>query len=779
VARKPKSSTSTTPLPPDLKRRIEKNLREGRAQQALELAKELCRQHPGLASESLLRRVYLEWVRELRTQGRPREARALLDHLLTLPLEDPCQLEAVAVELVHAGDVDRARELARRAGNSLVEAQVLGVAADVAVQQREGGRALLPDELRPAFDLILQAFAQLEAGGDDVLKETLRSIGLQSPFLEWKVLIRGLQAYYAGDDARAVENWSRLRSDRLPARLAAPFRFAVDPVFRTAQPPETQAALQRQADRLHEGTLVAALRSVQAALSAENLPQALRLVEGIVPRLRQQAPPLAARLARVFQGALIHGGDRPDLQRYRRIFGAPADDPELHRLEAIALERCHDCEGAHKLWQKYEHSIAVHPTAWPNGQADKVRALIWAHLGENADRARDVDAIEEMPAFFRAQGSPLRPLRPTAEECFDRSLQLDPDQLSTYMDLVQFYLHEKKPDQAAAAARRLLARFPDHVPTLEVLADLLGARNQYAEALPLLQRARQANPLEPRLGLKLGFAQRGLARVHAEAGHYDEARAGCQAALALLVQERARLLCQWAACEYKAGETARADELVQQALAAAGHRLPVAFATLVELIRIKAKLALKKRFEVEFAAALEEPAVPGAVIPCLHFAASLRRACVKYAAQKGHEKLLTDYLGQIPPTEFTEDDLLGACAALEAIADMKQVRHYALLGRKRFKATPHFLLFEADTYLRPRVKRRDVFKVQQLLHKAGQLAAKLPPEQCEAVQAEIRRREEEAGLTNWHMGGPLGALAEMFERMSDGDDDLDDDDDWR
>src|SRR5262249_27234952 len=155
------------------------------------------------------------------------------------------------------------------------------------------------------------------------------------------------------------------------------------------------------------------------------------------------------------------------------------------------------------------------------------------------------------------------------------------------------------------------------------------------------------------------------------------------------------------------------------------------------------------RFEAEFATALEEPAVPGAVTPCLHFAASLRRARVKYAAQKGHEKLLTDYLGQVPPAEFSESQLGEACAALWALGEFKQLRRYAVLAKKRFKATPHFLLYEADTYLPPAVKRADVYKVQQLLHKAGQLAEKLPQGQRAAVQEEIRRREEESGLAGW------------------------------
>src|SRR5207244_3559907 len=124
------------------------------------------------------------------------------------------------------------------------------------------GKAALPPEFHADFDRVVQTFAQLEAGQDDAARDSLQAIGLRSPFLEWKVLLRGLLAYSQNDDGRALENWQRLAPDRLPARLAAPFRFLIDAPFRAAQPPATQAALQQQADRLQGDNLVQKLRGV-------------------------------------------------------------------------------------------------------------------------------------------------------------------------------------------------------------------------------------------------------------------------------------------------------------------------------------------------------------------------------------------------------------------------------------------------------------------------------------------------------------------------------------
>ena len=100
------------------------------------------------------------------------------------------------------------------------------------LQQQPAGRAQLPAAYHADFDRILQAFREVEAGQDEPAKTTLQGISLRSPFLEWKLLLRGLLAYYQNDDAKALENFQRLAPERVPARLAASFRQALDPNYR-------------------------------------------------------------------------------------------------------------------------------------------------------------------------------------------------------------------------------------------------------------------------------------------------------------------------------------------------------------------------------------------------------------------------------------------------------------------------------------------------------------------------------------------------------------------
>src|SRR5262249_55715566 len=160
-----------------------------------------------------------------------------------------------------------------------------------------------------------------EHNRDDDAREAMQGIGLTSPFLEWKLLLRGLYAFYREDNERALENWSRLDTTRLPARIAAPLRANIDPAFAAAQPPATQQVLRRQADRLTSNAAVAGLRSVQEALvkAGGHLAPVFRQAETVLPLLKAQHPELVSRFARCLYWEIIDQGVPDDLKRYQRL----------------------------------------------------------------------------------------------------------------------------------------------------------------------------------------------------------------------------------------------------------------------------------------------------------------------------------------------------------------------------------------------------------------------------------------------------------------------------
>jgi tetratricopeptide (TPR) repeat protein len=757
---------------PALRARVERALREERFQHGLELARALVKRDPSETSKGLLRQACLGRARQLAGQGYHRDACAVLSSAAQLG-GDPAFLAKVARELAASGDVRQALEIAQGLTDPQLHSQILARAADAALVQGAAGRALLPETLQGQLDLVVRAFGQVEAGQDEAARETLQGLGLQSPFLEWKLLLRGLIAYYHMDDARAMENWQRLSLDRWPARLAAPLRFLIDKDFRAAQPAATQTALQRQADRLQGPGLAQALRGVQAALSNEKqLPSAFRQAETLLHALRREAPALVPRLAACFYWAIIHHGNPEDVDRYLRVFAAPLDDPKLDRLQALAMEQRGMMQPAHQQWLAFEKSLANNPAGWPAEQVARARALVWWHMGHNADEVPDLEGLPpDLPAFLRNHPDRPRPLKPSAEECFEQSLKLAPDLLEAHLALVRHFQKKDKPAKAEKAARRLLKHFPDHGPTLETLGDLRMQDQDYAEGIHCFEQALQANPLERRLRSKLSTAHTFHARAHAEAGCFDEARAEYQASLALDESGQTySVLCKWAACELKAGNDARAQELLSQALTQTGSDLAVAFSVLIEAIRLKLPRPVKTHFDQEVKRLLAEPPTAAAAVAVARTAAAHRRAGVTYFGQKTHEKRVLGYLEKARDLDFSEPQLMEICAALGALDRVRVLRDYVRRGQQRFPQNPFFYIMEAQLNLDMGPYRCPVLETTQLLKTARELATAMPrDDRQQALLEEVKDMENELRQLN-PFAGLFGDLPLGFGDLDDRDD---------
>src|SRR5581483_10899777 len=101
----------------------------------------------------------------------------------------------------------------------------------------------------------------------------------------------------------------------------------------------------------------------------------------------------------------------------------------------------------------FEKWLATNPPAWritsagdARGNADRVRAFVWCHMGRNAASIPDIDKLPDLPAILREHPSRPRPLVPGADECFRRGLELGPDVLETHEALLDYYRREKQAD---------------------------------------------------------------------------------------------------------------------------------------------------------------------------------------------------------------------------------------------------------------------------------------------------------------------------------------------
>ena len=263
---------------------------------------------PAPHTAGLLVRAALGRARQLSASNYLRDAATVLASVAAFA-QTPEQIEGLALALSECGQFELALRVAQPLASPALKSRILGNMADAAVRGRQLPTTGLPADFQAHRDLIVKSFSEVTAGQDEQARATLAGVGLTSPFLEWKVLIRGLIAYFHKDDSKAVENWQRLNASRLPARLAAAFRQAIDPAFRQAQPQEIQTQLQNLHERLQGSTLSPRLRQVQQSLAdPRHLAQAFRQAEALLPSLQAEAPHLRPRLAACFYWAIVDHG---------------------------------------------------------------------------------------------------------------------------------------------------------------------------------------------------------------------------------------------------------------------------------------------------------------------------------------------------------------------------------------------------------------------------------------------------------------------------------------
>lgn len=576
--------------------------------------------------------------------------------------------------------------------------KVLGFAADRALRRQS--KEFLPEELHAGFDAIVTAFRHHETGNANGARELLEPIGLRSPYLEWKLLLRGLFAHADGDDIRAAENFARLDPVRLPARLAVPLRVAVDPAYRVALPADVAAALQSKAQKLATPRLVEGLRAIAREL-VRNRPLApvFKAAEAALPALKQTAPHLVPRLAACLYHAISQQGQPDDLQRYRRLFGNPPDDPNFDKLQAIIREAIGERVGAHLHWLAYEKWLASNPAGWPAALLVRARAEIWLRLGTNAQEATDTPDVQDFGLFHITQldKKKPKPLNPPADACFRRAVELAPGWAAAVQLLFEELLDAKKPAEAEAAARDFLKQCPDELPALESLAKLLQLQGRTPEAATLWLRALGVNPLDKSTRLRAAHALLAAARRHLIDGKPTTAETVFEQHSVILKELDSSLLqALRSVIVQKLGRTEDATTLRAEALAAPATRAAAAYRIMVDSQLAKLKPAEKKAADGLFAEELAKSLSPIQVQQLIASYDLFHVEAVAYRGQKTHEKKLLDLVPKClatgaPEVEF---ELLGEFLVLRR--EWKIGKKFVDACRARFPKNPQFFLFAAQ-----------------------------------------------------------------------------------
>ncbi len=581
--------------------------------------------------------------------------------------------------------------------------------ADAAVRLKDPSRA--PVEQRDAVRAVLQAFAEYAAGRDEAAREALNAVGVKSPLLDWKLLLRGLIAYSNADDARALDNWARLDATRLPARLALPFRLKLDPAFGASLGPATASAARANLLKLDGDPVAQRFAELQQTLGRDQpMAKAFAAIERLLPLLRADRPELLPRLSKVVYWAVQRFGEPGDVPKYLRLLGKPPDDPDFHRLNAMNYEGGSPADAV-GYWLKYEKWLGTNPPGVAPATARQVRVLVLRQVGRIterlASRGRGLPGFDEIVAgmFARRNQTVAALAKPAPTESavvyYKRALALDPANESVALDLIDHHQDRDELAAATAVADEFLTHAPDSLAILTKAVTLALMARDPAAALARLNQAHALNPLDAAIRVKIGLAYFGVVRQALAAAKPAEALARLDAAHEFGGPKAAEAVAR-AVLALKANDPAGAKRHEAEAFADPAEALSVALMFAADATLAKLKPALKKPFDARLAAVFTAPLPPGtgvaAVVAMLRTASLYLFAGQAYRGSATHLKKIHELLlkSAQADTESPAAEFALACASLKAGRFLKELEKFADALTQRFVTDPFFPLFAAE-----------------------------------------------------------------------------------
>ena len=494
---------------------------------------------------------------------------------------DPAWRKLVAVRLAQSGESEKALEVASGLNDPALPTSLLGHAADFAL--RTNNANAFPELHRPAFEAIRTAFGHYRAKADEAAREALNSVGLQSPFLEWKVLLRGLIAWTGNDSSKALENFGRLKAERIPAKLAAPFRFKIDSAFADSQSEEQRRVLGLAYLAFDRTGLSAKLRTLLPLFSiCKNLQPLFKALEPVVTSLRREGPALVPRLANAVYFTIQRGGQPDDMNRFTKVFGPPRSDPEFSRLQGIVLEEMEEFENSLKSWANYESWLATGAAHWPEPMTKRARAIVLNRMGGLAE-----DSEEDPRRYYR------------------RAVALAPEYPEPNRNLFGAEIIAMDAAAAEKVGRAYAILAPNDLELLTGLAMLLAKRGKHADAFEFQKRALAINPLDAAQRTRFATRLMAYARTEAVAGKLKRALAILTESGTVPVETEPVLFfaLRSAICR-KIGDGEAADEEESVSLKSVERRLEALFARAVNGAILKWKPKEKAEANKEFVAEL-------------------------------------------------------------------------------------------------------------------------------------------------------------------------------
>ena len=748
----------------------ERLIEKERYKDAVKQAKLSFKEEASGENHRLLERAYFLRARQLLQQGMRTSAVEVAQHLLEFGVTASDSLEELVRLLMTLGFQKQAIQLQDRLGSPELKGRITELAADQLVIHPDRAGADSPERAREA-GLIRQSLEKLQAGDEAGAMELLRDLPRSSPLSEWKFFVRGLAAFYRHDEAEMKTNWDRLDPKRVAFPIAERFRRLVS----TAAVPDS-AELEPMEKLVFGEPVLERIRQLRLSMASQEWDKVFRVLGPLRHSLRHIDPKLAERLTLVLIGSLIKSAQDMEwreaqrvVTQFTRVAQPMVIDPRWNRLWALVWDGPQaDANGAIHYWVEYIKDIET-IAPWNASERVLAQALVWHHLA----RLHNEDVGDLLDDQYDSPSSPFGPLgrgkraktsndlelaaaKKEVLACVERSLELAPDYLPTYRLLVEVHEDWEDPKGVEAAAKRLLAAFPDDAETLERLSRHQFRHNDLTAALSYAQQARRSKPLDHSLRELEWTIRVGLARRYGLSKEWDAGRAEFAAAEELLPECRQQFhyLARKVIFESKAGQGERSDQFLKEARALLVEPTPLWLALTIESTRYELTPSTVSGYTKLWTADLKKKCRSETAGEMAEQLRAFVGSKIDYKGRDQHVKDVVAYLKRMTRSKFRREDIERVVEFLRLLPKEFSLREKLVkAGVKQHPDSVVMNMNAADVELTKGHIVGGTDAGQRYLEKALKIAEASTDQRDKDLLPQIRRQ--------------LGMLTELTERFHD------------
>lgn len=456
--------------------------------------------------------------------------------------------------------------------------------------QLKSAGPVLYEELRA----VQQALEDISAERYEEAWLKVKKIGMHSIFSHWKLLVKGLVAFYKEEDQKALEAFERISSDSsaLLQGAAQPYMAFLEgnPIDRDTI---SEPLVRKMCIVAGYPDLASVLPKADYLWKTGQHFDSYCHVRNAIKSFPSESPDTAGMLTRFYFNSIHHLPEKAAMRYLEGLLGSDTASSPEYSLEKVLICRAEglffenrlvdDEDEDNDCAQIWECFLEAYTKVFGNN--DKLKSLVYFHLGSMFA----MEVPQEPPLFSwlssSKKESSLRNAR-LAEHYFNEGIKADKDNKDAYLGLLKVYENTNNQAKVNKLLDRMVPLFPDDSGILTQAGVSCVERKSYIKGIKYLEQAVRLDPLDSVIKNHFVFACLKAAYAYFDKGQTSQGREIFEKALKNgisnprdLNRAYAYIYARWAALELKNNNEDAACEKLQLARENVKTLLPLLYFT--------------------------------------------------------------------------------------------------------------------------------------------------------------------------------------------------------